>query len=81
MYGIFRLERALTTNTMPAVRGDRSLTIRRLQPHDSLQQLTAMLHRSFACRGRSFLNGTGIGQFNAVTCDRTNEGACYVAVA
>jgi len=55
--------------------------IRRLQPGDSLDELTALLHRAFAPLGRSGLDCQAVDQTAATTRRRAERGDCLVAVA
>jgi GNAT superfamily N-acetyltransferase len=55
--------------------------IRRLQPYDSLDDLTVMLHRAFASLGRLGLNCQCVDQTSATTRQRIERGDGFVAVA
>jgi GNAT superfamily N-acetyltransferase len=55
--------------------------IRRLQPGDSLEELTTLLRRAFASLGRLGLNCTCVDQTVDVTRRRVQLGDCLVAVA
>lgn len=56
-------------------------SIRRLQPGDSLDDLTALLHRAFAPLGRRGLNCQSVDQTTATTRQRIERGDCFVAIA
>ncbi|WP_395703196.1 GNAT family N-acetyltransferase [Aquabacterium sp.] len=56
-----------------------SLKIRRLQPGDSLDELTALVHRAFAPLGREGLRCTGVDQPVETTRQRVGRGDCFVA--
>jgi GNAT superfamily N-acetyltransferase len=56
-------------------------SIRRLQPGDSLDDLTSMLHRAFAPMGRRGLQCQSIDQTPATTRQRAERGDCFVAIA
>ena len=56
------------------------LHIRRLQSTDSLEQLTALLHRGYAQLGAMGLNYTAVDQSVEVTADRIQGGHCLVAL-
>jgi len=56
------------------------LQIRRLQSTDSLEQLTALLHRGYAQLGAMGLNYTAVDQTVEVTADRIQGGHCLVAL-
>lgn len=55
--------------------------IRRLQPYDSLDDLTSMLHRAFAPMKRRGLNCRSVNQTAVMTRQRIERGDCFVAVA
>lgn len=55
-------------------------TIRALEPSDSLEDLTALLHRAYGALGRRGLNYTAVDQDVDTTKSRLEGGACYVAV-
>jgi GNAT superfamily N-acetyltransferase len=55
--------------------------IRPLGPGDSLDEMTALLHRAYARLGGMGLNYTAVDQDVDVTRRRVDQGACYVAVA
>ena len=56
------------------------VTLRRINAGDSLDELTAMLHRAFAPLGRMGLNCTCVDQSVEMTRQRIVRGECYVAV-
>jgi hypothetical protein len=56
------------------------LHIRRLERTDSLEQLTALLHRGYARLGAVGLNDTAVDQTGEVTADRIQGGHCLVAL-
>jgi GNAT superfamily N-acetyltransferase len=60
--------------------GMQTISLRPLSDGDSLEELTAMLHRAFSRLGQMDLNCTCIDQSVAVTRERIEKGACYVAV-
>ena len=55
------------------------VTIRVLSEHDSIQALTALLHRAYARLGDMGLNYTAVDQSPEVTVERISRGTCYVA--
>jgi GNAT superfamily N-acetyltransferase len=57
-----------------------AVTIRPLGPHDSIKELTALLHRSYAALGAMGLNYTAVDQTPEVTRRRNSGGLCLVAV-
>src|SRR5206468_11366060 len=57
-----------------------AITIRPLAPHDSIDELTALLHRSYAVLGVMGLNYTAVDQTPEVTRRRNAGGLCLVAV-
>ncbi len=57
-----------------------AISLRPLSDGDSLDELTAMLHRAFSRLGQMGLNCTCVDQSVAVTRERIEKGACYVAV-
>jgi GNAT superfamily N-acetyltransferase len=62
-------------------RGIGGIEVRRFDSrHDSFEQLTEMLHRSFARLGGMGLNCTCVDQTARVTEQRAKRGECYVAV-
>jgi len=62
-------------------RGVGSVVLRRFDPAcDSFEELTQMLHRSFARLGAMGLNCTCVDQSALVTRGRATRGDCYVAV-
>jgi GNAT superfamily N-acetyltransferase len=56
------------------------LLIRRLAPDDSLDELTALLHRAFAPLGLMGLTCSCIAQSAATTALRVARGTCFVAL-
>jgi GNAT superfamily N-acetyltransferase len=56
-------------------------SIRRLQPGDSIDDLTLLLHRSFAPMGSRGLNCQSVDQTPETTRQRIKRGDCFVAVA
>lgn len=56
------------------------MNIRPIEPGDSLEELTALLHRAYADLGQMGLNYTAVDQTPATTAERTSEGQCFVAV-
>jgi GNAT superfamily N-acetyltransferase len=57
-----------------------TITLRRLRPDDSIDELTAMLRRAFARLGASGLNCTCVDQTPDITRQRIGEGDCLVAL-
>jgi predicted N-acetyltransferase YhbS len=57
-----------------------AVTIRPLTRHDSIEELTALLHRSYAVLGAMGLNYTAVDQTPEVTRRRNAGGLCLVAV-
>jgi len=57
-----------------------AVTIRPLAPHDSIDGLTALLHRSYAMLGAMGLNYTAVDQTPEVTRSRIAGGRCLMAV-
>jgi len=57
-----------------------AITLRRLNTNDSLDELTAMLHRAFSRLGQMGLNCTCVDQSVTVTQERIRKGECFVAV-
>jgi GNAT superfamily N-acetyltransferase len=64
-----------TAQTLP-----QGVTLRRLCAGDSLDELTALLHRAFARLGKMGVNCTCVDQSVAVTRERVTHGECYVAL-
>lgn len=56
------------------------VVIRPIAPDDSLEELTALLHRAYAVLGNMGLNYTAVDQSLATTAERVAEGQCFVAV-
>jgi GNAT superfamily N-acetyltransferase len=56
------------------------VVLRRLAQGDSLDELTAMLHRAFSRLARMGLNCSCTDQLVTVTRERIGKGECYVAV-
>jgi GNAT superfamily N-acetyltransferase len=56
------------------------LLIRRIAPDDSVDELTALLHRAFAPLGRMGLTCSCIAQSAATTALRVARGTCFVAL-
>lgn len=57
-----------------------STVIRPLEPNDSLEELTKLLHRAYAPLGKLGLNYTAVDQSEATTARRIAKGQCFVAV-
>jgi GNAT superfamily N-acetyltransferase len=57
-----------------------SVLIREFSSHDSVQALTAMLHRAYAPLAHSGMNFTAVDQTVEVTLRRIADGQCFVAV-
>jgi GNAT superfamily N-acetyltransferase len=57
------------------------IEIRPLAAEDSLDELTALLHRAYARLGGMGLNYTAVDQDADVTRRRADQGTCYLAVA
>lgn len=57
------------------------LQIRQLQESDSINELTALLHRAYARLGEMGLNYTAVDQSPEVTANRIRGGHCFVAAA
>jgi len=57
-----------------------NITIRRLSPHDSISELTALLHAAYAQLGALGLNYTAVDQTEDVTLARLKAGECYLAL-
>jgi GNAT superfamily N-acetyltransferase len=53
--------------------------IRKLQPSDSLLEITVLLHRAYARLGAMGLNYTAVDQSLEVTTQRILGGQCYIA--
>lgn len=58
-----------------------TISIRRLLPNDSLEDMTEMLHRAFAPMGERGLNCTCVDQSLETTRQRVALGDCFVAVS
>jgi len=56
------------------------ISIRPLGPDDSVEDLTALLHRAYAALGAQGWNFTAVDQTVEVTCQQLGEGTCLVAV-
>src|SRR6266508_2072404 len=56
------------------------IAVRRLSGDDSLDDLTALLHRAFSQLGRMGLNCTCVDQSVEVTRQRIARGECFIAV-
>ncbi|HTP97555.1 MAG TPA: GNAT family N-acetyltransferase [Burkholderiales bacterium] len=61
--------------------GTAGVTVRGLAAGDSLEDLTALLHRAFSRLGRLGLNCTCVDQPVEVTRRRIERGTCYVATS
>jgi GNAT superfamily N-acetyltransferase len=55
------------------------ITVRSLAEHDSVEALTALLHRAYARLGAMGLNYTAVDQTPDVTARRLAGGQCYLA--
>jgi len=55
--------------------------IRRLHPADSLEELTALLHRAYGALGAMGFNYTAVDQPVERTRERASDGECHVVVA
>ncbi|MFT4246874.1 MAG: GNAT family N-acetyltransferase [Pseudomonas sp.] len=55
------------------------LLIRSIEPADSLESITILLHRAYARLGAMGLNYTAVDQTPAMTSERMNGGHCFVA--
>ena len=55
--------------------------IRHIQANDSLDELTSLIHRSFAHLGRLGLNCSSLGQSVEETRRRARRGECFVALS
>ena len=60
--------------------GADTLSIRPLGPDDSVEDLTALLHRAYATLGAKGWNYTAVDQSVDVTRERITQGKCLVAV-
>ena len=58
---------------------DSNLTIKLIEPSDSIQELTDLLHRAYAALGAMGLNYTAVDQSPEVTAKRVASGACFIA--
>jgi GNAT superfamily N-acetyltransferase len=56
-----------------------SVVIRPIEPSDSLQELTDLLHRAYASLGQMGLNYTAVDQPPETTARRISRGQCFVA--
>ncbi|CAN5838236.1 hypothetical protein BH11PLA1_BH11PLA1_18780 [soil metagenome] len=56
------------------------LTLRRLKPTDSIEELTELLHRAYAKQTALGLHALASHQSAAVTRSRVGKGECFVAV-
>ena len=56
------------------------IAIRPLEPHDSIDELTALLHRAYAPLGAMGLNYTAVDQTPSDTRSRIGKGICFIAV-
>ncbi len=54
--------------------------IRPIEPDDSLEELTTLLHRAYAELGQMGFNYTAVDQSPAITAERVLKGQCFVAV-
>lgn len=72
------MESALSAERCPAASAS-SIGMRRVDPTESLEPLTAMLHRAFSGLGRMGLNCTCVDQSAQVTRERIAKGECYAA--
>lgn len=57
-----------------------TISIRRLRPDDSVEDLTALLHRAYAALGAKGWNYTAVDQTIDITRERLAQGTCLVAV-
>lgn len=55
------------------------LALRDLEPEDSIEALTALLHRAYAALGAMGLNYTAVDQTPDVTARRIAQGHCFIA--
>jgi GNAT superfamily N-acetyltransferase len=53
--------------------------IRQINPSDSVEELTELLHIAYAPLGNSGLNYTAVDQSLSTTIERINAGCCFVA--
>lgn len=53
--------------------------IRFLEPHDSIEALTALIHRAYAPYVALGINNTGVDQSAEVTAQRALAGVCFLA--
>jgi predicted N-acetyltransferase YhbS len=60
--------------------GADAIPIRRLEPSDSVEDLTALLHRAYAALGAQGWNYTAVDQTIEGTRKRLAEGTCLVAL-
>lgn len=60
--------------------GAHRLVIRRLGAHDSIPELTRLLHRAYASLAAMGLHYVATDQDDATTQKRAGEGECYVAL-
>jgi len=60
---------------------DRPIEIRQLAARDSMDALTALLHRAYAPLAAAGMNFTAAGQAPDVTARRAAEGQCFVAAS
>jgi predicted N-acetyltransferase YhbS len=59
---------------------DEAIAIRPIRPHDSIDELTTLLHRSYAGLGNMGLNYTAVDQSVETTRKRLSGGLAFVAV-
>jgi GNAT superfamily N-acetyltransferase len=57
-----------------------TVVIRPIEPSDSVEELTKLLHRAYAPLGELGLNYTAVDQTAATTAHRIAKGQCFVAV-
>lgn len=57
------------------------LILRQIRAEDSIAELTALLHRSYARLADMGLRFMATHQTEAVTLERINQGECYVAIS
>lgn len=72
------MESALSEEQSPGAIAP-SIELRRIDPTEALEPLTAMLHRAFSGLGRMGLNCTCVDQSAQVTRERIAKGECYAA--